>query len=79
VEQAAWDPTTPLEEAAGPLGKASGIRVLALRTCKGDTVVGLPKGKDEQLRQEQGGQPEARKWAWKGKLAVISLSDGKSA
>ncbi len=68
-----------MDEAAGPLGKSSGIRLLALRTCKGDTVVGLPKGRDAELRQEQGGQPEARKWAWKGKWAVVELSDGKSA
>ncbi|KAK5077585.1 Hairy/enhancer-of-split with YRPW motif protein 2 [Exophiala xenobiotica] len=79
IGDAAWDPTTPMHEAAGPLGKSSGIRVLALRTCKGDTVVGLPKGRDEELRQEQGGQPEARKWAWKGKWAVVELSDGKTA
>ncbi|KAK5090811.1 Hairy/enhancer-of-split with YRPW motif protein 2 [Lithohypha guttulata] len=79
VGDAAWDPTTPIETAAGPLGKSSGLRLLALRTCKGDTVVGLPKGKDEELRQEQGGQPEAREWAWKGKWAVVELSDGKAS
>lgn len=79
MKQGAWDPTTPLQEAIGPLGKSSGLIVLALRTCKGDTVVGLPQGKDEELRKDQGGQPEARKWAWKGKWAVVELSDGKSS
>lgn len=55
------------------------MSILALRTCKGDTVVGLPKGKDEELRKQQGGQPEARVWAWKGKWAVVELSDGKAS
>ena len=53
--------------------------MLALRTCKGDTVVGLPKGKDEELRQDQGGSVDARRWAWKGKWAVVELSDGKAS
>lgn len=79
MTQGAWDPTTPLQEAIGPLGKSSGLSVLALRTCKGDTVVGLPEGKDEELRKDQGGQPEARQWAWKGKWAVVELSGGKSS
>lgn len=71
-----WDPTTKFEEAIGPLGKqGSGIRVLALRTCKADVVVGLPEGKDEELRSgdEKG---EGRKWAWSGKWAVVQFWDG---
>lgn len=45
-----WDPTTSFATAIGPLGEAhSGIRTLALRTCKSDVVVGLPQGKDEEL------------------------------
>lgn len=76
--QAAWDPSTPFNEAIGPLGSKSGLRVLALRTCKGDTVVGLPEGRDEELRkQTQGEDVRARKWAWSGKWAVVELSDGK--
>lgn len=71
-----WDPTTKFQEAIGPLGEqGSGIRVLALRTCKADVVVGLPEGKDEELRSadEKG---EGRKWAWSGKWAVVQFWDG---
>ena len=60
------------------MGPKSGIRVLAFRTCKADTVVGLPAGEDDKLRQQpNGGGAEARKWAWSGKWAVVSFSDGK--
>lgn len=60
------------------MGPQSGIRVLAFRTCKADTVVGLPAGEDEMLREQpNGGGASARKWAWSGKWAVVSFSDGK--
>ncbi|CAK4030944.1 Hypothetical predicted protein [Lecanosticta acicola] len=74
-----WDPTTPFPEALGPLGPGSGINVLALRTCKADVVVGLPKGEDERLRAVEGGggNSGARKWAWSGKWAVVSFCGGK--
>ena len=74
---AMWDPTTPFETAIGPL--SSGIRTLALRTCKADVVVGLPEGKDEQLRHTDGGGGDSgcRKWAWSGKWAVVQFCDGK--
>ncbi|KIV91588.1 hypothetical protein PV10_06108 [Exophiala mesophila] len=77
---ASWDPTTPFVTAIGPLGPTSGIRVLALRTCKADVVVGLPKGKDEEIRAMAGGGGDsgARKWAWSGKWAVVQYSDGKA-
>jgi hypothetical protein len=58
------------------MGPGSGVNVLALRTCKADVVVGLKPGQDEKLRQEQGGDPNARKWAWSGKWAVVSFSSG---
>lgn len=77
--QAQWDPTTPFTTAIGPLGPKSGIRVMAFRTCKADVVVGLPAGEDEKLRQlPDGGGSETRKWAWTGKWAVVSFSDGKA-
>ncbi|KAK5166297.1 Hairy/enhancer-of-split with YRPW motif protein 2 [Saxophila tyrrhenica] len=77
---AMWDPTTPFTEAIGPLGPGSGLRTLALRTCKADVVVGLPKGVDEKIREERGetGEEVGRKWAWSGKYAVVSFCDGKA-
>ncbi|KAF2819246.1 DUF89-domain-containing protein [Ophiobolus disseminans] len=77
---AAWPATTPFTDAIGPMGPASGIRVLALRTCKADVVVGLPEGQDERLKAMEGGSEEngARKWAWSGKWAVVQFSDGKA-
>lgn len=84
-----WDPSTPFPTAIGPLGTTgSGIRTLALRTCKADVVVGLRPGKDEELRAitttttEGGGgdgdSTAARKWAWSGEWAVIQFCDGKT-
>ncbi|KAJ5148761.1 hypothetical protein N7448_000339 [Penicillium atrosanguineum] len=79
TNDAQWDPTTPFTTAIGPMGPKSGIRVMAFRTCKADVVVGLPAGEDEKLRQlPDGGGSEARKWAWSGKWAVVSFSDGKA-
>ena len=62
------------------MGPGSGLRVLALRTCKADVVVGLSEGKDEELRATEGGGSGcgARKWAWSGKWAVVQFSDGKA-
>ncbi|KAF3929697.1 hypothetical protein AA313_de0205356 [Arthrobotrys entomopaga] len=77
---AAWDPTTPFEVALGPIGKGSGCRTLALRTCKADVVVGLPDGTDERLRNEDPDNAQEtgkRKWAWSGKYAVVQFCDGK--
>ncbi|KAF1851116.1 DUF89-domain-containing protein [Cucurbitaria berberidis CBS 394.84] len=77
---AAWSPTTPFTDAIGPMGPGSGIRVLALRTCKADVVVGLPEGEDERIKATAGGGGDsgARKWAWSGKWAVVQFSDGKA-
>lgn len=68
------------------MGPGSGLRVLALRTCKADVVVGLPAGTDEALREgDKGGAgvgvdggAGARKWAWSGKWAVVQFCDGKA-
>ncbi|KAI9677399.1 MAG: hypothetical protein M1817_006352 [Caeruleum heppii] len=79
VGDAMWDPTTPYSEAIGPLGPGSGVRTLALRTCKADTVVGLPTGEDERLKGMEGGGGDngERKWAWSGKWAVVQFCDGR--
>ncbi|KAG5929986.1 hypothetical protein E4U42_003640 [Claviceps africana] len=75
---AQWDPTTPWTTAIGPMGPGSGINVLSLRTCKADVVVGLPAGKDEELRATEGGGGDsgARRWAFHGKWAVVCMSKG---
>jgi len=76
-----WPATTPFAEAIGPLAKkGEGLKVLALRTCKADVVVGLPEGEDERLRQLEGGGGDSgkRKWAWNGKWALVQYHDGKS-
>ncbi|GJN86308.1 hypothetical protein PLIIFM63780_009887 [Purpureocillium lilacinum] len=74
-----WDPTTRFQQALGPMGKGSSVNVLSLRTCKADVVVGLPAGKDEELRKTEGGGGDtgARRWAWHGKWAVVCLSQGE--
>ncbi|KAH8120919.1 protein-glutamate O-methyltransferase [Trichoderma asperellum] len=79
VGDAWWDATTPFAEALGPMGAGSGVNVMSLRTCKADVVVGLPAGKDEELRATEGGGGDsgARRWAWHGKWAVVCLSEGK--
>ena len=74
-----WDTTEAFSTAIGPMGSGSGIRTLALRTCKADTVVGLPEGEDDNLKAMQDGSDSngARKWAWSGKWAVVQFHDGK--
>lgn len=73
-----WDAATPFAESLGPLAeKGKGLRVLELRTLKADVAVGLPQGKDDELRRTEGGGGEggARKWAWTGKWAVVLFHD----
>lgn len=78
----AWPATTGFAEALGPLGKGpEGLRVLALRTCKADVVVGLGQGVDERLKEMEGGGGDSgkRSWAWSGKWAVVQFVDGMGA
>ncbi|KAK6380185.1 Hairy/enhancer-of-split with YRPW motif protein 2 [Exophiala oligosperma] len=79
VGDACWDPTTPFQEALGPLGKSSKLNILSLRTCKADVVVGLPPGKDEELRSlpEGGGESGLRAWALDASRAVMQFSKGR--
>jgi hypothetical protein len=62
------------------MGPGSGVRVLALRTCKADVVVGLTDGEDERIKELTGEDANSpvRKWAWSGKWAVVQFSDGKA-
>ncbi|KAL8830280.1 MAG: hypothetical protein Q9170_005809 [Blastenia crenularia] len=80
VGDAMWSTTAQFDTAIGPLGSGSGIRTLALRTCKADTVVGLPEGEEGRLKDTDGGGGDsgARKWAWSGKWAVVQFHDGKA-
>jgi len=73
-----WEASTPFSEAIGPLGPGSGLRILALRTAKGDVIAGLPAGKDEELRKlTDADKPESRTWAWGGEWAVCQFYNGK--
>lgn len=66
-----WPADTPFEVAIGPL-KDMNLRILTLRTCKGDTCVGLRKGQVEEI--DPAGKGE---WTRNGQFGVISFFDGK--
>jgi hypothetical protein len=69
-----WPHTTTYEEALGPLGKQSGIKILALRTNKSDVCVGIPtQRKIDALNDEAPGGA----WIQNGKYAVISFNEGQ--
>ncbi|KAH3671963.1 hypothetical protein OGAPHI_000149 [Ogataea philodendri] len=73
-----WPRDTPFKVAIDGLA-SSGIRILALRTCKADVCAGLPKGKDEELCEywKSLGNECGELWCASGKWAVISYSEGK--
>ncbi|KAL9045928.1 MAG: hypothetical protein Q9214_001113, partial [Letrouitia sp. 1 TL-2023] len=60
----AWPTDTSFQMAIGELGGASNVRVLALRTCKADVIVGIPKSMDKHLRETTGNPHGPREWAW---------------
>lgn len=69
-----WPHTTPFKVALGPLGSGSAVSVLALRTNKSDTCVGVEsESKVQMLDKEAPGKT----WVRNGKYAVMSFSDGK--
>lgn len=69
-----WPHTTTYEEALGPLGKQSGIKILALRTNKSDVCVGVPtQSKVDRLNKEAPGGA----WIRNGKYAVVSFNEGQ--
>nr|KAK5451293.1 Hairy/enhancer-of-split with YRPW motif protein 2 [Exophiala xenobiotica] len=68
-----WPYTTTFREAIGPLGK-SGMHVLALRTNKSDTCVGVESQQGvERLDMEAPGSA----WVRNGKYAVVSFCEGR--
>ncbi|KAF5707594.1 DUF89 domain-containing protein [Fusarium mundagurra] len=68
-----WPHTTTFKSSLGLLGHRSGVKVLALRTNKSDTCVGIESEEDvKRLNREA---PEMG-WVRDGKHAVISFSDG---
>ena len=74
VKDGLWPHTTPFKDALGPLGSDSGLKVLALRTNKSDTCVGVDTAsKVKALNAEA---PDGA-WVRNGKYAVISFSDGQ--
>jgi hypothetical protein len=69
-----WPHTTPYEEALGPLGKHSGVKILSLRTNKSDVCVGVPtQSKVDVLNEEAPGGA----WVRNGKYAVVSFNEGR--
>jgi len=69
-----WPHTTTYEEALGPLGKQSGVKVLALRTNKSDVCVGVSSQRQvDKLNEEAPGGA----WIKNGKYAVVSFNEGQ--
>ncbi|KAK9354223.1 hypothetical protein V1523DRAFT_408666 [Lipomyces doorenjongii] len=80
---AAWPRTTPFSTAIGPLA-TNHVKLISLRTCKADVVVGLTDGQEAELEKAwvdittAKGKPETGKgWAWSGKWAVMPFSSGE--
>lgn len=76
-----WPRTTPFRTGIQALATSSGLRILTLRTCKADAVVGLPAGREEELERqwvkEHGEGVNRHAWAHSGRWAVVQFSDGK--
>nr|KAK5440957.1 Hairy/enhancer-of-split with YRPW motif protein 2 [Exophiala xenobiotica] len=69
-----WPHTTRFEDAIGPMGRGSGINVMALRTNKADVVVGIEtEAKVAELHKEA---PNGA-WTRNGRYAVISFNEGR--
>jgi hypothetical protein len=68
-----WPHTTTFKTALGPLGAGSGVKLLALRTNKSDTCVGI---ESEVKVKELDSEAPGKAWVKNGKYAVISFSDG---
>lgn len=69
-----WPHTTMFKAALGAVGKGTGLRVLALRTNKSDTCVGV---KTEKRAEELDQEAPGKAWVRNGSYAVVSFSDGE--
>jgi hypothetical protein len=68
-----WPYTTPFKTALGPIGRRSGLKILALRTNKADVCVGIA---DEETVKRLDEEAPGLAWIRNGKYAVVSFSDG---
>ncbi|KAM5526463.1 duf89 domain-containing protein [Fusarium oxysporum f. sp. phaseoli] len=68
-----WPHTTTFKSSLGLLGQGSGVKVLALRTNKSDTCVGI---ESEEAVKRLNREAPGMGWVRDGKHAVISFSDG---
>ncbi|KAL8692251.1 MAG: hypothetical protein Q9218_002685 [Villophora microphyllina] len=76
---AMWPTTTSFSTAIGPMGSNSGIRTLALRTCKADTVVGLPAGEDERIKATDDGAARVQGMSKLLKKVLIGAGEASSS
>ncbi|ETN42798.1 uncharacterized protein HMPREF1541_01956 [Cyphellophora europaea CBS 101466] len=70
TNDALWPYLTSFQEALGPLGNETGLRVLSLRTNKADVCVGLES--EQQLEELESACPNGT-WVRNGKYAVASF------
>lgn len=70
-----WPPDTAFATAIGPSLRDGDMRILALRTCKADTCVGLARERVEELEAEE--EEGRREWTREGRFGVVSFFDGK--
>lgn len=68
-----WPHTTPFADATGCMGRASGVKILTLRTNKADVCVGV---EDQARVKALDSEAPDGQWLRNGKYAVISFSDG---
>jgi uncharacterized protein with ATP-grasp and redox domains len=69
-----WSHTTEFKTSLGAMGQGSGVKVLALRTNKSDTCVGV---KTETRVRELDAEAPGKAWVRNGSYAVVSFSNGE--
>ncbi|KAJ2778101.1 Hairy/enhancer-of-split with YRPW motif protein 2 [Coemansia javaensis] len=68
-----WPVATPFAEALGPIAAPDAPAIVALRTAKCDTIVGIDEARARELSAEH------KDWACSGQYGVIQLSPGRWA